>query len=237
MCKIVAYYRVSTKRQGESGLGLEGQQSAVESYGKASGCNLLAAYTEVESGRRSDRPELAKAFAHAKSARAIVVIAKLDRLARNVAFTATLMESGTDFVCCDNPNANPFTIHILAAAAEDESRRIRERTKAALAAAKRRGTKLGSSRPGHWEGREHRRQAGQKRATAAAAKSRTANANAANALVVQIVAERRANGVTWQAIADGLNEAGHVTQRGGKWIAQTVRQLAKRMIADWESVA
>lgn len=117
----------------------------------------VQSYTEVESGKRKDRPQLTKAIGHAKLARATLVVAKLDRLARNVAFLSALMESEIDFVACDNPHANRPTIHILAAVAEDEVRRISERTKAALAAAKRRGIKLGSARPGHWNGREDRR--------------------------------------------------------------------------------
>src|SRR5687767_2981985 len=155
MNKIVAYYRVSTKRQGQSGLGLEGQQAAVEAFAKQHGAKIVASYTEVESGKRADRPALAQAIPHAKLAKATLVVAMLDRLARNVAFLSSLMESGCDFVAVDNPHANKLTIHILAAVAQDEAERISERTKAALKAAKRRGVKLGSARPGHWEGREN----------------------------------------------------------------------------------
>ena len=136
---IVAYFRVSTKQQGESGLGLEGQEFAVEQFAQKSGNRILAKYTEVESGRVSDRPELKKAKAHAKRSKATLVVAKLDRLSRNVAFLSALMESDIEFVACDNPHANRLTIHILAAVAEDEARRISERTKAALQAAKARG--------------------------------------------------------------------------------------------------
>ena len=152
--KIVAYYRVSTKRQGESGLGLEGQQVAVAAFAKQHGASIIASYIEVESGKRSDRPVLAQALGHARLAKATLVVAKLDRLARNVAFLSALMESGVDFVACDNEHANRLTIHILAAVAEAEAKAISERTKTALAAAKRRGVKLGSARPGHWKGRE-----------------------------------------------------------------------------------
>ena len=130
MNNLIAYYRVSSKRQGRSGLGLEAQQADVAVYARQHGGKLLASYTEVETGKRSDRPELARAIAHAKRARATLVVAKLDRLARNVAFTSKLMDSGVDFVCCDNPHATRLTIHILAAVAEDEARRISERTKA-----------------------------------------------------------------------------------------------------------
>jgi DNA invertase Pin-like site-specific DNA recombinase len=145
--KIVAYYRVSTKKQGKSGLGLEGQQTTVAEYVRQHAGNLIAEYVEVETGKSKDRPELLKAIAHAKRSKATLVVAKLDRLARNVAFTSALMESSIDFVACDNPHANRFTIHILAAVAEHEAEQISQRTKAALAAAKRRGVKLGSAPP------------------------------------------------------------------------------------------
>ena len=143
---FVAYYRVSTDRQGRSGLGLEAQQAAVRQYVSGHG-QLTAEYTEVETGKRADRPNLTKALAHARRQGATLVIAKLDCLARNMAFTATLMESGADLVACDIPNANRLTIHILAAVAEDEARRISERTKAALEAYKVRGGLLGANHP------------------------------------------------------------------------------------------
>jgi DNA invertase Pin-like site-specific DNA recombinase len=132
--RLVGYRRVSTARQGQSGLGLEAQDAAIQSYRDAGACDLKAIYTEVESGKRADRPELIRAIAHAKRAKATLVIAKLDRLSRNVAFVANLLESGVDFVACDNPHANRLTIHILAAMAEHEAKVIGERTKAALAA-------------------------------------------------------------------------------------------------------
>src|SRR4051812_22591418 len=145
--KLVAYYRVSTKGQGESGLGLEGQTAAVAAFARGRGAEIVRTFQEVETGKRSDRPELIKALAHARRTRATLVIAKLDRLARNVAFPANLMDSGVDFVACDNPHANRLTIHILAAVAENEARMISERTKAALAAYKARGGVLGAARP------------------------------------------------------------------------------------------
>ncbi len=145
--KIIAYYRVSTKQQGESGLGLEGQVATVAAYARGQGAEVLKTYREVESGKRADRPELAKALAHARRSRATLVIAKLDRLARNVHFLSGLMESNVDFIACDNPHANKLTIHILAAVAEDEAKRISERTRAALAAYKARGGRLGAARP------------------------------------------------------------------------------------------
>ena len=140
--KFVAYYRVSTQEQGKSGLGLEAQRKAVVDYLDGGKWELVAEFTEVESGKRDDRPELAKAIAWCKRAKARLVIAKLDRLSRDVAFIATLMK-GVDFLAVDNPHANKFTVHILAAVAEFERDAISKRTREALAAAKARGVKLG----------------------------------------------------------------------------------------------
>ncbi|MGG5811453.1 recombinase family protein [Falsiroseomonas sp. CW058] len=142
----VAYFRVSTDKQGASGLGLEAQQEAVERHVRAAGGTILATFVEVESGKRNDRPEIAAAIAACRARRATLIIAKLDRLARNVAFVSNLMESGVEFVACDNPHANRLTIHILAAVAEHEREMISARTKAALQAARARGVKLGSPR-------------------------------------------------------------------------------------------
>ena len=138
----VAYYRVSTQRQGQSGLGLEAQQSAVKTFIKDA--ELVAEFTEVESGRKNDRPQLAAALALAKSKKATFVIAKLDRLARNVHFISGLLESGVQFVAADMPEADRTFLQMAAVFAEWEARKISERTKAALQAAKARGTKLGS---------------------------------------------------------------------------------------------
>jgi len=143
MKAYVPYYRVSTQRQGASGLGLEAQKFAVENFLNAHRGELLAEFTEVESGKRKTRPQLEAALAMCKREKAILVIAKRDRLARNLHFISGLMESGVDFVAVDNPTANRLTVQILAAVAEDEARRISERTKAALARAKERGTELG----------------------------------------------------------------------------------------------
>jgi DNA invertase Pin-like site-specific DNA recombinase len=144
--KFVAYYRVSTQRQGRSGLGLEAQQTAVRDFLNGGDWRLVAEVTEVESGKGSDRPKLAEALKLCRLHGATLVIAKLDRLARNVAFISNLMESGVEFHAVDFPQANRLTVHILAAVAEHEAKAISERTKAALAAAKRRGVKLGGYR-------------------------------------------------------------------------------------------
>src|SRR6516162_418624 len=147
--KFVSYLRVSTVRQGKSGLGLEAQRKAVRDYLDGGNWQLVQEFVEVESGRHSERPQLAAALAACKKHKARLVIAKLDRLSRNLAFIATLMESGVEFIAADMPFANKLTIHILAAVAEHEREAISERTKAALAAAKARGTRLGNPNPAY----------------------------------------------------------------------------------------
>ena len=228
--KIVAYYRVSTKQQGESGLGLEGQKSAVVGYAQQNRGDIVREYVEVESGRKSDRQELAKALTHAKRAKATLVVAKLDRLARNVAFLSALMEAGVDFVAVDNPHANRLTIHILAAVAEDEARRISERTKTALAAAKARGTKLGSARPGHWKGREHLRQAAIRKAITVATEVRAKDTDEAYRDIAPLMRELREAGKSFQTIADELNVQGYETRRGKPWNRIQVQRVLQRTI-------
>jgi DNA invertase Pin-like site-specific DNA recombinase len=142
--RIIGYVRVSTQRQGKSGLGLEAQLAAINGYAAQHGAEVVAIYEEVESGKVSDRPQLAKALAHARKAKAALVVAKLDRLARSVSFVSQIMDSGAEFVAVDNPYATRLTLHILAAVAEHEAAMISARTKAALAAAKARGVRLGS---------------------------------------------------------------------------------------------
>ena len=226
--KIVAYYRVSTKQQGESGLGLDGQKAAVVGYAQQNRADIVREYVEVESGRNSDRKELARALSHAKRAKATLVVAKLDRLARNVAFLSALMESGVDFVAVDNPHANRLTIHILAAVAEDEARRISERTKVALTAAKARGTKLGSARPGHWTGREHLRQAAIQKAVQVASEVRTKDTDEAYRDLAPMMRELRDTGKSLQTIADELNGEGYETRRGKPWNPMQVRRVLQR---------
>lgn len=216
MANYIAYTRVSTKKQGSSGLGLEAQTAAVTNFVNGHG-KLLATYTEVESGKKADRPELAKALAHARRSKAILVVAKMDRLSRNVAFLSALMESTVEFVAVDNPHANRLTIHILAAIAEHEAKATSIRTKEALQAAKARGVKLGSNRPGHWEGKEHLRQAGIKKATKAAALVNRTTRIGIYSDLVPLIKNLRSQGVTLQAIAANLNELGHATRRGKAW--------------------
>src|SRR5271168_1613901 len=144
--KFISYLRVSTARQGASGLGLEAQREAVRNYLNGGRWTLVQEVVEVESGKRNDRPAIAEALRLCRLHRATLIIAKLDRLARNVHFISSLMESGVEFVAVDFPQANRLTVHILAAVAEHEAKAISERTKVALAAAKARGVRLGGDR-------------------------------------------------------------------------------------------
>ena len=228
--KLVAYYRVSTKGQERSGLGLEAQRAAVAEYARQNGGTVIAEYTETETGKRSDRPNLAEAIGHTRLSAATLVIAKLDRLARNVHFTSGLMESGVEFVACDNPDANKLTIHLLAAMAEHEATQISNRTKEALKAAKVRGVKLGSARPGHWEGREHLR--GWAKATKAAAKKRSEDARSEYEFLVPALRKMQAEGQSFQKIANWLNDQGHTTRRGAAFTSAIVWRILKRVEQD-----
>jgi len=213
--KFVAYYRVSTDQQGASGLGLQAQRAAVETYLDGGPWRLVAEHTEVESGKRADRPELAKALLACRKHKAKLIIAKLDRLSRNLAFIATLMDSGVEFVAVDNPHANKLTIHILAAVAQHEREAISERTKAALAAAKARGKKLGGPR------------LAEARKRSLAARSTAADAFAAN---VRIIEQIRASGVSsLRGVARALTARGVRTARGGsEWTAVQVSNILER---------
>ncbi|MDQ3482088.1 MAG: recombinase family protein, partial [Pseudomonadota bacterium] len=142
--QIISYLRVSTAKQGASGLGLEAQRAAVAAFTTSGGHTLVAEYVEVESGAKAARAQLAAALTSCRLHRATLVIAKLDRLARNVSFIANLMDGGVEFVACDMPHANRLTLHLLAAIAEHEREMISQRTKAALQAAKARGVRLGN---------------------------------------------------------------------------------------------
>jgi DNA invertase Pin-like site-specific DNA recombinase len=221
---IIGYLRVSTKGQGESGLGIEAQRAAVEAYGKQAGGTLIMCYVEVESGKLAARPELAKALAHARRSKATLVVAKLDRLARNVAFLSALMDSKVPFVACDNPHANRLTLHILAAVAEAEALAISQRTKAALAAYKARGGKLGAELPQCRNLTEEARVKGAHRAGLAVAKA----AAEAYGDLAPILAELRARGLSLQAIAEELNKQGHTTRRGKPWNPVQVARVLER---------
>jgi DNA invertase Pin-like site-specific DNA recombinase len=224
---IVGYVRVSTAGQGASGLGLEAQQAAIDAYAKAAGATVVRVYTEVESGRKSDRPELAKALAHAKRSRAMLCVAKLDRLARNVAFLSRLMEAKADFVAVDNPAANKLTLHILAAVAENEAEAVSARTKAALAAYKARGGKLG----GELKQCRNLTQEARQRGAKAAGVANQAKADEAYADLRPIVGELRDKGHTQVEIAAELNKLGHTTRRGKPWNHVQVGRVLSRMAA------
>ena len=217
----VAYIRVSTDRQGRSGLGLDAQRSAVADYLNGGNWTLLDTFTEVESGRRNDRPELAKALDLCRRRKATLVIAKLDRLARNVAFIANLMDADVDVVAVDMPEANRFTLHIMAAMAEHEAALVSQRTKAALAAAKARGRKLGWSIP------SRRGEQAQASLKGVAGNRARADKFAANVLPVMREIER-AGVTTLRGIAEALNARGIRTARGRRWYASTVRNLVVR---------
>lgn len=222
MKPAIAYYRVSTARQGSSGLGMAAQKAAVESWARANDARLLGSYCEVESGKHNDRPQLQAALLHAKRSRATLVVAKLDRLSRNAAFLLTLMESKLPIVCCDNPAATELTIGLLAIIASHERKMISERTKAALQAAKARGTKLGSAREGHWQGREDARLNGLKKGRTRSAKVQTELAQKAHAELRPIIAALRGQQLTLDEIAERLNADGWTTRRGHKWNRVTV---------------
>jgi DNA invertase Pin-like site-specific DNA recombinase len=210
--RAIAYYRVSTSEQGRSGLGIDAQKQAVSAYVAGTGMALVGEYQDIESGKRDDRPELLRAIAHTKRCKGILVIAKLDRLSRSVSFVSSLMDAGVKFVAVDNPSANELTIHILAAVAQAERKAIGERTRAALAAARARGVRLGNP-----DLRVARQQA-----LDAIAQQRVRFAS--NTL--PIIWELRAAGcTTLQRIADALNARGIDTPRRGRWTATAVRRI------------
>lgn len=217
MKRFVAYYRVSTAKQGHSGLGLEAQQQAVRQYLNGGAWELVGEFTEIESGKKDDRPQLAAALAACRRFKAILVIAKLDRLARNVAFIANLMETKTEFVAVDLPDANELTIHIMAAMAQHERKMISARTKAALAAAKARGTTLGGFRG----------------VVVNQALGTQTNADRAREWaqggVGKEVADMKARGWSLWEIAHHLNDLGVKTRRGGDWQATTVKRVLEKV--------
>ncbi|WP_201864826.1 recombinase family protein [Microvirga soli] len=221
--KFVAYYRVSTAKQGRSGLGREAQQEAVRSYLNGGSWQLVSEVVEVESGKRNDRPKLAEALRLCRLHGATLVIAKLDRLARNVAFISNLMESGVEFTAVDFPQANRLTVHILAAVAEHEAKAISTRTKDALAAAKARGTRLGGDR-GNLP-------AVAKDGAKASVAARIAKAdNRASDLAAIIEELKVAGAVSLRQIAAGLNAKGIRTARGGAWSAVQVQRVMGRVV-------
>jgi len=218
--KFVAYYRVSTDRQGKSGLGLEAQKSAVRSYLNGGAWELVAELVEIESGKRKDRPQISEALRLCRLHGAVLIIAKLDRLARNVAFISSLMEASVEFVAVDFPTANRLTVHILAAVAEHEAQMISERTKAALQAAKARGVKLGGDR-------------GSLPAVAvagarASALARSHKASSRAYDVAPTIRELQKEGLSLRRVADELTRRRIPTARGGDWSAVAVSRVLQR---------
>lgn len=209
--QFISYLRVSTQRQGQSGLGIEAQRTAVEQYVKQSRGELLAEYVEIETGSGKARPILVQSIALCRRRKATLLIAKLDRLARNVAFISSLMESGVEFVAADAPYANRLMIHILAAFAEHERALISDRTKAALAAAKARGVRLGIN--GSQLAAGYQREARQ----------------FAESLRADVEAAQKQGATTLQGIARSLNAAGRLTRNGKPWSAATTARLLRRI--------
>lgn len=223
MNKVVCYQRVSTARQGASGLGLEAQTSACNTQAATMKATVLATFTEVESGKLNARPELMKALAQCKVTGATLVISKLDRLSRNAAFLLNLQESGVKFIAADMPQANNLTVGIMALVAQQEAEAISKRTKDALQAAKQRGTVLGNP-----NGAAALKRADKGNTAAVTAIKAGADSHAAN--LKPVLEALATEGITsLGAIAKALNERGMLTPRGGTWHKTSVSNLVARM--------
>jgi DNA invertase Pin-like site-specific DNA recombinase len=227
---IVGYIRVSTQRQGRSGLGLEAQRSTIQQYAASIGGRVDALFKDIESGKHSDRPELAKAIARVQGCKGKLVIATLDRLSRDPDFLGALMKAKVDFHACDYSTINRLNIRQRAAWAEEELRLISERTRAALAAAKARGVLLGSARPGHWddEQRVARRLAGARKATIASAVKRRQAAVDYYVYLLPTIRLLRDEGLSLAKVAQRLNQDGYRTRQGGQFYAATVKVILDR---------
>ncbi len=220
MKKYIAYYRVSRKEQGISGLGLAAQKASVEKYVASQDGIILKEYTEVETGtNKRERVEIHKAIQMAKNESAVLVIAKLDRLARNVSFVSSLMDAGIEFVAVDMPSANNFTIHIFAALAEQEAKLISTRTKQALAELKKKGIKLGNPDNLTTEARNRGVQAIKENALS----------NDRNRQAQSIIGSCKEKGMTYREIAAYLNELNFKTRYGKQFLPSTVHQLYNRI--------
>lgn len=219
--KFVAYLRVSTDKQGRSGLGLDAQRQAITDYLASVAGTKVAEFVEIESGKRDERPKLAEALHAAKMTGSKLIIAKLDRLSRNVGFIARLQESHIKFVAADMPEANELTVHLLAAIAQHERKLISERTKTALQAAKRRGTKLGNP-----NGARALRGVGNGAAVTVVREKADSFAQE----VAPIIDDIKASGETsLKGIARELNARGILTARSGTWYPTTVKNLLARL--------
>lgn len=212
--KFVAYYRVSTQKQGQSGLGLAAQQTDVERHIKNSQGELVASFTEIESGKKDNRPEVLKALALCKELGATLVIAKLDRLSRKASFVFLLKDSGADFVCCDMPEANTLTIGLMAVIAQNERETISARVKAALTEKR----KL----VGEWRKGGFSKEAIEK---GLRVRELNAQANENTKRAKAIVAFYRKDGLSYRAIADKLNAIGFKTAKGKDFAAMQVKRL------------
>jgi DNA invertase Pin-like site-specific DNA recombinase len=215
--QFISYYRVSTDKQGQSGLGLEAQRKAVLDYLNGGRWTVLAEFTEIESGKRNNRPQLAEALRQCRLTGATLVIAKLDRLSRDAHFLLGLQKAEVEFVCADMPEANKLTIGLLAIVAQHEREQISLRTKAALAAAKARGVSLGG-----WK-------RGPKVNTALGRQALTAASDAFAARVAPVAKELRKGGMSLRQIVAELDKRNIRTMRGGAWTATTVRNLLHRV--------
>lgn len=222
--KVATYLRVSTDRQGRSGLGLEGQRVAVQGYCARTGATIAREFVEVESGRNDDRPKLAEALAYARRAKAILLVAKLDRLSRSVRFIATVLDSGVEFAAADVPDANRLLLHVLAAVAEAEAKAISDRTRVALQAAKARGIRLGSLNPAVPPLTPDARSKG----AAVSARANRRRAVEAYADLLPFMAKLRAQGQSLSMIADRLNDEGHATRSDKHWTAVQVMRALRR---------
>ncbi len=233
MIKYVAYYRVSTERQRFSGLGLESQKSLVGNYIASRG-TIIQEFTEIESGtRKKKRVEIHKAIKLAVAEKAILVVAKLDRLARNVEFTSALYNSGVDFICCDYPSANKLTIQILSVIAENEAEMISTRIKDALTAKKKRmnagnyvnkdGTRMKPIKGFYRLGNPNGFGVHQKKGVAKI--KANSKSNVSNLQATSIIVSEREKGRSYQAIADKLNGLHYTTRYGKKYSSMSVLRL------------
>jgi DNA invertase Pin-like site-specific DNA recombinase len=236
MKKIVAYYRLSRPKKGkniqqtmEDAYGLEDQRREVQQIAARFGAVIVGEFKEIVTGtrKRPNRVQLRAAISLARLHKAVLVVGKQDRLARNLHFITGLIESGVQFMCADRPDQSVFEIQIRATVDEEEARRISDRTKRGLRVAKEQGVLLGSARPGHWDNREDRRLLGAQRGGKASAEARRQRTLEAYSFVVEVIREMRAAGMSLPAIASRLNELGHTTQSGTSYRASTIHRLLR----------